>query len=1095
MEDLDSALDSVSSDTDYEPELPVAARPSKASRANSSSTRRDQSKRAHQKQATQGNPNPANPANPANHALLDDNPLFLALSSRDVAVADLALQWVQSYLQDQSHGSCNAITRLFNFILRCCGCTTVTQNHDMLNDDSAAATVTEVSLMFKKQKYHEYPFVSTNKEIKFFRRNVLEFFDQIVRVGHENGALYKRELDDSSLASPMMESLLAWLSALSSCDVRPLRYVSTTILLSMQSVLCELVATASVLLEKQRRLLGTTRARQTKKTARTLQRQIDTINNTIQTFAHQKDTLLEYISDIFLAMFVHRYRDVDVAMRLECARYLADWMSLYGEHFLQPEYLRYLGWLLSDPSDHVKEEVIKLLHKLYRSTTLRRDTMGSGFRQFTERFKNQLINMAWVEHLASIKTHLFGVYHELFKLGFLDPADCTEVCLFAFYLVEAGLVSGSSTKPQLDVCKLIVAVAQRRSLQEMERFGPFLSTHECLMFGDGPESLSVLKCLHFKVLAEILECSHAHYVQVKRPDVMEHESQVPCQFMVSRLFSTIYTFAAYQNSWEALLLFTLCDVSSADFQPTNASASPSPLIAEELKARLELVLPPLKYVALSMVSGAVLSILTTEKKAASNPDDFNYAVPKLITYFSRVEQFLSCDARVYAVFLALWTSVLVTIPGHITRLYSSVSSINDYNSVHERVLRYYADLDPGPAELSEAFDQYFRTLLRGFDGDHSGHAQVLRDEKILTAQVSTKIEDMVLSLVAEASDDLLGSEPIEDTNDSDENRMLPADQKVALNRLLNVKGPLAKLNQIAGFTSILRFVSEPVLGSSKILLEVLVVKLLSKADFRAWVQVWPTSLSVVVDHVADSWAAVFEFLLTTLSRKLEDLSFASNDSSGIDIALILGDYSDVVSHASTLSIQMFELVKELNETTTDSNARMRLLLEKLVQLKLRLATVFIDILAALRVFYAKFAANNSFKNFEVLFGNTSLKAFVSGPIDTALQVALMDVYFIEEARLAHKLGHALERGSGEDVNYEDFVFDGDEGESDGTWDSEKELCVYSVKLFSLQRTGALGDEATSRMELNCNALGPLYQQIVRQNVNQADPGLALERES
>lgn len=48
------------------------------------------------------------------------------------------------------------------------------------------------------------------------------------------------------------------------------------------------------------------------------------------------------------SVFVNRYRDADSVIRAECISALGSWMKLDPDYWIDGDYLRYIGWVLSD---------------------------------------------------------------------------------------------------------------------------------------------------------------------------------------------------------------------------------------------------------------------------------------------------------------------------------------------------------------------------------------------------------------------------------------------------------------------------------------------------------------------------------------------------------------------------------------------------------------------------------------------------------------------------------------------------------------------------------------------------------------------------
>ncbi|OVF07471.1 putative cohesin subunit [Clavispora lusitaniae] len=517
-----------------------------------------------------------------------ENNLYNALSNSECAVSDLALEWVEQWMSDFESNKSEAITELFNLVLRCCGCYHLAQEHDMINYDSADATVADIAVFFERQRYHEYPFISKNKDLKFFRQNVIEFFENIITVSHEKGCLYKeQDTGDSSLASPMMNDILSWLAALSSSTIRPFRFVSTVVHMAIQTQICEQAVSLSISLEKQSRQLNNAKNNKTKRNQRAQDRKIEIISETIQSFKLQHDTLIEYLGDVFSNVFVHRYRDIDSAIRVECLRALGNWMIINESMFFQAKYLRYFGWLISDPNDSVREEAIKIIHKLYKHISARNETMGIGFRQFTERFKKQFILMVWGEQQMSIRIHLFGIYTELFKLGFLETSDISDIGSFGFFLAES--THALSNKAKREWCKFAEAVCLEQSTSEMEKFESFLSTHFSHKFGEDEDQLNLSTCLRYKALISFLQTSFQDYADSKRSLVSVTSTKPFPDDLISDLFSVMYSLPSFQGSWEVLVQYLLCDISSVSFGTIdNANDDYDRVTEQTLKERLEI---------------------------------------------------------------------------------------------------------------------------------------------------------------------------------------------------------------------------------------------------------------------------------------------------------------------------------------------------------------------------------------------------------------------------------------------------------------------------------------------------------------------------
>lgn len=1061
-----------------------------------------------------------------------ENMLYKALSSMDVDVSDLALEWLETYAEDELNDDSNAITELFNLVLRCCGCVHLVQKHDMINADSAAATVAELCLLFEKQRYHEYPYVSTNKSIKFFRRNVVEFFESLIVVSHEKGMLYTSsdESTSSSLSSPMMNDVLAWLTALSGSNIRPFRYVSTSILMVIQTTLSEQSVSLTLSLEKQQRQLNIAKNNKTRN-QRAHQRKIDIISESIDRFSRQCDTIAEYLVDLFQNVFVRRYRDIDSGIRAECVKALGQWMTIHEEYFLQAKYLRYFGWLLSDPCDNVREEVVKSLHKLYKHITSRSESMSIGFRQFTERFKKQFINMMWKESHIGIKIHLYGIYNEIYKLGFLGDAEIHEIGLFGFYLAES---TSKQDKVKSEWARLLMTICVDKLQKEMEKYTVFLSSHTSSMFGSEDDQLDLNQCINFNNLADLLQASYSQYITSKRLSVSVLKITLDFHELVVLLFSTIYSLLEVQGTWKFLVRYILCDISSAKFEDGSTNEDDCVLTQEDdLKERLEINSIGKRVTFLGFIAGAFNHIIfkKTSRRLddAESQDNINVALPMLAQYLPQLEKYLSKSSKLYVVFMGFWNMILLPLSRSLSSIYNNASSVAEYNSIHGNILQFYADVEDFDDGLQNVFDQYFSLLLKHFDYGRPAEHGGADSEIVLNASITIKVEDLLTSLSAEAVASFNSKDLIEDFNPEDDEAILPEDQKVLCNRMLKSTTALQKLSHLAKMINVNKYIAEPILDYERSLLQYIATKFLSKIDYRSLTKLWPNNYLHILLQVQLSWEAILDLILMSLCWKLEDLMHSSNDKSAllVNIDLFLDDFKGIMNSLTVILEAVQLSYRELNENTSESNKSMRKLVESLVKLSSTFADHIIDGIVSLRVFYHKLKSRNSFKDFELFFSNIDgIGKFVQGTIPKQLQSALMNLFLIDEAQLAKLSSTELERGENEDVNYGDFCFEsaivieepvrieatefgGSDDEDDdilgkvdprveaeareaevaaksatrqkqALWAVEKRFFVYVVKMLSLINTGGFSEENVNRLSLNESVLGEFYRKILEE---------------
>lgn len=119
---------------------------------------------------------------------------------------------------------------------------------------------------------------------------------------------------------------------------------------------------------------------------------------------------------------MHRYRDVDSKIRSDCVRELGNWILTLPDLFFDGQYIRYLGWVLSDTNASTRLEVVKALTKLYK----KKDT-ASGLRHFTERFRPRLVEMGTRDADSGVRAAAVELLDEVRAVGYLEPQDIETV--------------------------------------------------------------------------------------------------------------------------------------------------------------------------------------------------------------------------------------------------------------------------------------------------------------------------------------------------------------------------------------------------------------------------------------------------------------------------------------------------------------------------------------------------------------------------------------------------------------------------------------------------------------------------------------------
>jgi cohesin complex subunit SA-1/2 len=217
--------------------------------------------------------------------------------------------------------------------------------------------------------------------------------------------------------APLMENITAWVSVMSATPNRPFRHTATLTALTIVSALCEVGRDlADVGSKLVRQIDGEKKKRGSNKG------RIAEMEKNVKANATKEEILKEQLTLWFDAVFVHRYRDVDHHIRLDCMQALGDWICTYPDVYFDGSYLRYFGWVLSDLNAPTRLEVLKALIRLYKDS----DKLH-GLRAFTERFRPRIIEMATRDSDPGVRTTAIEMIDLFREAGFLEPADIDEV--------------------------------------------------------------------------------------------------------------------------------------------------------------------------------------------------------------------------------------------------------------------------------------------------------------------------------------------------------------------------------------------------------------------------------------------------------------------------------------------------------------------------------------------------------------------------------------------------------------------------------------------------------------------------------------------
>ncbi|KAI0795779.1 hypothetical protein C8Q75DRAFT_747433 [Abortiporus biennis] len=351
--------------------------------------------------------------------ITSDNALFNSIMNPSAALQSTA----EDFLESLSMTPGPSQAELINCILRCCGCNDTVDEDEVLDYDGVVDSLDNFTEALKNDDSPVYPLTSKLPAFKKFRKSLSEFLTRIVSSAAALGQLYSTDL---------LPTLQQWVIAMSSSQLRAFRHTATVIAMEIETSLCEVAAEVEKEAEVVSRQREGERKRKTKgkpggssgSSARDKE-----LENKAAEIRERRTKLAEYLKEFVDGVFIHRYRDLDPSIRAECVRAIGLWFSKYPSHFLDGNYLRYVGWVLSDSNTHVRLEAVKALSLAYEQT----EYIGAGALQhFTERFKPRLVEMAMGDTELHVRISVVQVLQAINSHGLLEDEQTEKLCLLVF---------------------------------------------------------------------------------------------------------------------------------------------------------------------------------------------------------------------------------------------------------------------------------------------------------------------------------------------------------------------------------------------------------------------------------------------------------------------------------------------------------------------------------------------------------------------------------------------------------------------------------------------------------------------------------------
>ncbi|CAH7682287.1 expressed protein, partial [Phakopsora pachyrhizi] len=356
------------------------------------------------------------------YRISSDNDLFNTISTGKSSLEPTLEDWIEMYkgrIEDDEDSKGEALAVLINFFLRCCGCNSTIDKHQALDLDAVTDTLDTAQDDFKQVPNQAYPIVDRGPKSasKRFREQLVSLLAGLINLAHVNLILY----DDY-----FMPSVQSYLVSMSSSTLRSFRHTSTFIsLFGLIKSLCETLSSVKkelmILNRKIQAETNQVNQQPNGNKAKKNDRLLEWKSKKKQVHS-QKVSIENYLNELLDGVFFHRYRDADSTIRAECVRALWQSMKIVPDFFLEGNYLRYIGWVLSESSKEVRNEGLNALCELYDLE----ENIGS-MQSFTTRYRSRLIEIAIGETDLSSRCLSIHVLTLIDKHGLLESKQRSKL--------------------------------------------------------------------------------------------------------------------------------------------------------------------------------------------------------------------------------------------------------------------------------------------------------------------------------------------------------------------------------------------------------------------------------------------------------------------------------------------------------------------------------------------------------------------------------------------------------------------------------------------------------------------------------------------
>jgi cohesin complex subunit SA-1/2 len=631
--------------------------------------------------------------------------LYAEVFGRGQSGVEAAADWLQALQQD----SVTAIRDLVNFVLKCTACDLKVDNFDIEDVDNVASKVGEVLDEFQSSGVVEYPLISKLKQHVGFQTVLVDFVKALVHALHNASILY----DDPAV----FENIQVWVATMSSATFIPCRHTATVISLAMSTALCEIAESLQGSIATSRAQIETERKKKTVNKGR-----LKGLEASMSSDEMKLTTIDEFLKDAFDTVFVHRYRDVNERLRVECVTALGSWIVLYRKMFLEGQYLRYLGWVLSDTYPQTRGEVLKQLKTLFKS-----QKNIAALRAFTERFRPRMVEIGERDTDQGVRAEAIELLDRLRNAELLEPNDIDTI---------GQLIFDPESRVRKSVAKFFVSNVEdlfKSSIEDMDEEQLPMVLPEAR--DEDNYMMPTQAWIKYKCLAQSLTSQDAEKQSEKRLGTQSFEHTESRYVLATQ---AIYPHMEELRDWESLAGYLLYDHSEITSEADDLDVALAVRGAYKLAPGEETALLDVLYCAVKLHLQHIVEPQAEKKGKKTNASkeevlqqqeaaaqSLNSIIPQLLSKFGsvphatvailRLEQLLNIDLISDLHGDATTTALLDDINKQFMN-HSDRAVLTEAKMAFHEARRYEQSKEAAETKIQEVWDDTassLRNLLKG----------------------------------------------------------------------------------------------------------------------------------------------------------------------------------------------------------------------------------------------------------------------------------------------------------------------------------------------------------------------------------------------